>query len=102
MYNLTPMTSATKGTTRENKGNLGTLRESRSGSAGGRRMAYTDEMCGAIESLSSLLISSSSSFSGAMNKKGYVFRLHPLGVQDPNKGGRGHEGQMPSKKEKLG
>ncbi|KAH7820397.1 uncharacterized protein MONOS_15101 [Monocercomonoides exilis] len=127
MYNLTPTTSATKGTTRKNKGNLGPLRESRSSSAGGRRMTDAAEVSGANVPLPPLLNPSSGSSSGsgsvsvplysqqgivqqgsiqsqgiqgiqwliqtgAMNKQGSAVRLPPLGMQEPNEGGRGHEG----------
>ncbi|KAH7826253.1 uncharacterized protein MONOS_5334 [Monocercomonoides exilis] len=119
MSNLIPTMSTMKGT-RKNKRNLVQLRESRSGSAGGRRVTEAEEMKGVNVYLPPLLNPSSGSSSGsgsvsvplypqqrlvqrgAMNKKGYVFRLPHLGMQEPNEGGRGHEGRMSSKKEKFG
>ncbi|KAH7820369.1 uncharacterized protein MONOS_6242 [Monocercomonoides exilis] len=129
MYNLTPTTSAMKGITRKNKGNLGPLRESRSSSADGRRMTDAEEVSGVNVSLPPLLNPSSGSSSGsgsvsvplysqqgiaqqgsmqsqgiqgtqgliqtgAMNKQGSAVRLPPLGMQEPNEGGRGHKGRI--------
>ncbi|KAH7820418.1 uncharacterized protein MONOS_9424 [Monocercomonoides exilis] len=107
MFKLIPTMSAMKGTPRENKGNLGPLRGSRSSSAGGRRMTDADEVSGVNVSLPPLLNPSSGSSSGliptgAMNKQGSAVRLPPLGMQDPNEGERGHEGWMSSKKGKFG
>ncbi|KAH7828672.1 uncharacterized protein MONOS_10587 [Monocercomonoides exilis] len=65
MNNLTPTTSAMKGTPREYKGNLGPLRESRSSSAGGRRMTDAEEVIGVNVSLPPLLNPSSGSSSGS-------------------------------------
>ncbi|KAH7826122.1 uncharacterized protein MONOS_9806 [Monocercomonoides exilis] len=68
MYNLTPTTSATKGTTRKNKGNLGQLRETRNGSAGGRRMNDANEVSGVNVTLPLLL----NTFSGYSSGCGSV------------------------------
>ncbi|KAH7817195.1 uncharacterized protein MONOS_3485 [Monocercomonoides exilis] len=66
MNNLSPTTSAIKGTPREDKSNLIQLRESpRSSSAEGRRMTDAEEVSGIIGSLPPLLNPSSGSSSGS-------------------------------------
>ncbi|KAH7829736.1 uncharacterized protein MONOS_16298 [Monocercomonoides exilis] len=65
MYNLTPTSSAMKGTPREDKRNLDPLRESQSSSVGGRRMTFAEEVSGVNVSLPPLLNPSSGSSSGS-------------------------------------
>ncbi|KAH7814831.1 uncharacterized protein MONOS_14837 [Monocercomonoides exilis] len=112
MCNLTPTMSAMKGTTRKNKGNLILLRETRSGSARGRRMTDANEVSGVNVSLPPLLnpFSGSSSGSGTVSvplnshqgiMQQCAVRLPPLGMQESNEGGKAYEGRISLKKERL-